>query len=77
MDLVVGGRLGTGVKKGFLIGGAQKGIDEVDSEGTSLIDGKIKQTKDVEPFASFIPHIPAHSRLKARPRGVLRLGPKY
>ncbi|KAJ5266062.1 hypothetical protein N7524_007080 [Penicillium chrysogenum] len=32
MDLVVGGRLGTGVKKGFLIGGAQKGIDEVDSE---------------------------------------------
>lgn len=32
MDLVVGGRLGTGVKKGFLIGGAQKTIDEVDSE---------------------------------------------
>ncbi|KAJ5213680.1 hypothetical protein N7449_000849 [Penicillium cf. viridicatum] len=32
MDLVVGGRLGTGVKKGFLIGGAQKEIDEVDSE---------------------------------------------
>ncbi|KAJ5952290.1 uncharacterized protein N7479_010703 [Penicillium vulpinum] len=32
MDLVVGGRLGTGVKKGFLIGGPQKGIDSVDSE---------------------------------------------
>ncbi|KAJ5875837.1 uncharacterized protein N7529_001421 [Penicillium soppii] len=32
MDLIVGGRLGTGVKKGFLIGGAQKTIDEVDSE---------------------------------------------
>ncbi|CAG8909293.1 unnamed protein product [Penicillium egyptiacum] len=32
MDLVAGGRLGTGVKKGFLIGGSQKGIDEVDSE---------------------------------------------
>ncbi|CAI7623693.1 unnamed protein product [Penicillium glandicola] len=32
MDLVVGGRLGTGVKKGFMIGGAQRGIDEVDSE---------------------------------------------
>ncbi|CAG7995366.1 unnamed protein product [Penicillium olsonii] len=32
MDLIVGGRLGTGVKKGFLIGGAQRTIDEVDSE---------------------------------------------
>ena len=32
MDLIVGGRLGTGVKKGFLIGGAKKTIDEVDSE---------------------------------------------
>ncbi|KAJ5468816.1 hypothetical protein N7475_006568 [Penicillium sp. IBT 31633x] len=32
MHLIVGGRLGTGVKKGFLIGGAQKTIDEVDSE---------------------------------------------
>ncbi|CAG8920983.1 unnamed protein product [Penicillium salamii] len=32
MDLIVGGRLGTGVKKGFLIGGAQKTVDEVDSE---------------------------------------------
>lgn len=32
MDLIVGGRLGTGVKKGFLIGGAQKTIHEVESE---------------------------------------------
>ncbi|KAJ5782893.1 hypothetical protein N7457_004667 [Penicillium paradoxum] len=32
MHLIVGGRLGTGVKKGFLIGGSQKTIDEADSE---------------------------------------------
>ncbi|KAJ5120495.1 uncharacterized protein N7515_009883 [Penicillium bovifimosum] len=36
MDLIVGGRLGTGVKKGFLIGGAQKGIDDVDSEADRI-----------------------------------------
>lgn len=32
MDIVIGGRLGTGVKKGFLLGGPQKTGDEVDSE---------------------------------------------
>jgi tRNA-splicing endonuclease subunit Sen34 len=32
MDLIVGGRLGTGVKKGFLIGGAEKTLDDVKSE---------------------------------------------
>lgn len=32
MDIINGGRLGTGVKKGFLIGGAQKTKDEVESE---------------------------------------------
>jgi tRNA-splicing endonuclease subunit Sen34 len=32
MDLIVGGRLGTGVKKGFLIGGAEKTLDDVESE---------------------------------------------
>ncbi|KAJ5312382.1 hypothetical protein PENANT_c027G05010 [Penicillium antarcticum] len=32
MDLIVGGRLGTGVKKGFLIGGAKKTLDDVESE---------------------------------------------
>jgi tRNA-splicing endonuclease subunit Sen34 len=36
MDLIVGGRLGTGVKKGFLIGGAQKTSDEVDSEANRV-----------------------------------------
>ncbi|KAK2766829.1 tRNA-splicing endonuclease subunit [Arachnomyces sp. PD_36] len=30
MKIVAGGRLGTGVKKGFLIGGAEKGVDEKD-----------------------------------------------
>jgi tRNA-splicing endonuclease subunit Sen34 len=32
MDIVNGGRLGTGVKKGFLLGGPQKRRDEVESE---------------------------------------------
>lgn len=32
MDIINGGRLGTGVKKGFLLGGPQKARDEVDSE---------------------------------------------
>lgn len=32
MDIINGGRLGTGVKKGFLIGGAQKTKDDVESE---------------------------------------------
>lgn len=32
MHLIVGGRLGTGVKKGFLIGGSQKTLDEVETE---------------------------------------------
>lgn len=30
MTLVAGGRLGTGVKKGFLIGGVEKGVDETE-----------------------------------------------
>lgn len=32
MTLVAGGRLGTGVKKGFLIGGAEKGVDEKEDD---------------------------------------------
>lgn len=32
MDIINGGRLGTGVKKGFLLGGPQKARDEVESE---------------------------------------------
>lgn len=32
MDIILGGRLGTGVKKGFLLGGPQKSRDEVESE---------------------------------------------
>lgn len=32
MDIINGGRLGTGVKKGFLLGGSQRTRDEVDSE---------------------------------------------
>jgi tRNA-splicing endonuclease subunit Sen34 len=32
MDIVNGGRLGTGVKKGFLLGGPEKSREEVDSE---------------------------------------------
>jgi tRNA-splicing endonuclease subunit Sen34 len=36
MDIVNGGRLGTGVKKGFLLGGPQKRRDEVDSEADRI-----------------------------------------
>ncbi|CAL5870616.1 uncharacterized protein PFLUO_LOCUS4855 [Penicillium psychrofluorescens] len=32
MDVVAGGRLGTGVKKGFLLGGAEKSKQEVENE---------------------------------------------
>jgi tRNA-splicing endonuclease subunit Sen34 len=32
MDIVAGGRLGTGVKKGFLLGGAEKSRQEAESE---------------------------------------------
>ncbi|KAJ5086486.1 hypothetical protein NUU61_007793 [Penicillium alfredii] len=32
MDVIIGGRLGTGVKKGFLLGGSEKSIDEVETE---------------------------------------------
>lgn len=32
MDIINGGRLGTGVKKGFLLGGPQKTKDEIESE---------------------------------------------
>ncbi|PGH19566.1 tRNA-intron endonuclease [Polytolypa hystricis UAMH7299] len=35
MDLVVGGRLGTGVKKGFLIGGQEKVDDAEDGEAST------------------------------------------
>lgn len=36
MDLIAGGRLGTGVKKGFLLGGAERAIDEVESEAERI-----------------------------------------
>ncbi|KAJ5159905.1 tRNA-splicing endonuclease subunit tsp-4 [Penicillium canariense] len=36
MDIVNGGRLGTGVKKGFLLGGPQKRRDEVDAEADRI-----------------------------------------
>jgi tRNA-splicing endonuclease subunit Sen34 len=36
MDIVNGGRLGTGVKKGFLLGGPQKRRDEVESEADRI-----------------------------------------
>lgn len=36
MELVAGGRLGTGVKKGFLLGGAEKTVDEVGSEAERI-----------------------------------------
>lgn len=35
LDLVGGGRLGTGVKKGFLIGGEQKKVQEPDGKATA------------------------------------------
>ncbi|KAJ5893610.1 tRNA-splicing endonuclease subunit tsp-4 [Penicillium taxi] len=43
MDIVIGGRLGTGVKKGFLLGGPQKARDEATSE--------IERTKSVRSFS--------------------------
>ncbi|KAH8425460.1 tRNA splicing endonuclease subunit SEN34 [Aspergillus melleus] len=36
MDLVAGGRLGTGVKKGFLIGGAEKKDNALDGESDNV-----------------------------------------
>lgn len=36
MDIVNGGRLGTGVKKGFLLGGPQKKREEVESEADRI-----------------------------------------
>ncbi|KZZ89481.1 tRNA-splicing endonuclease, SEN34 subunit [Ascosphaera apis ARSEF 7405] len=37
MDLVVGGRLGTGVKKGFLIGGEEEQMDDDKVNGTTRV----------------------------------------
>lgn len=37
MDIVAGGRLGTGVKKGFLLGGAEKEAEVSEAEGNSSV----------------------------------------
>lgn len=37
MDIVVGGRLGTGVKKGFLLGGAEKKAEVSEAEGNDSV----------------------------------------
>ncbi|KAI9928358.1 hypothetical protein ASPWEDRAFT_38813 [Aspergillus wentii DTO 134E9] len=37
MNIIVGGRLGTGVKKGFLIGGAEKEAEESEAKGNDSV----------------------------------------
>ena len=42
LDLVGGGRLGTGVKKGFLIGGRQEDDSNLNKNADTLVDPKVR-----------------------------------